>query len=434
MLSSSSYYPLSLFITLLYSFLCLLSLVQLCRILYYKHNIRSFHFAFLLCTFTWSLFRCIFFGSWASLSSVFSLILFWFPVDIQFATFSLIVVYYAYLLYKHNWNRRRKFIFAVYGVINISIFILTCMYIYVSCFKSSNNNTSNIDSASNNNNNNNPDNFNDISYASVPAYKSVPLIQISSNPADSPSSSAGSAADSSCVVSEWLERTHHLYMFFQFVLLLSVYGYYLYKLHQQAYKVYTPLTIVSLLVWFCFLSRCIYCLFAAFSVYSIEIGGNYGGIKQVGVLAFVLLFCWEILPMSVFLLYFRHIPKGPNYNDANYYLSNLNNYNYSDLDTQASLLGLSRRDSVGAAIASIETDLAAVAASEGYVDDMSFSFSPQNHGLFYTNNNLENLEGLGGANNNLYANYSINQEYFQSSGQQLGPEDNGYQFNRKLDR
>ena len=86
----STYYVLSLLITLFYLILCIASLLQLSRILYYKHNIRSFHFAFLLLTFTWSLFRILFFGTTSSIPSLFSLILFWFPVDIQFATFSLI--------------------------------------------------------------------------------------------------------------------------------------------------------------------------------------------------------------------------------------------------------------------------------------------------------------------------------------------------------
>src|SRR5437868_1997516 len=115
---ASTYYILSLLITLFYTILCIASLVQLSRILYYKHNIRSFHFAFLLLTFTWSLFRILFFGTTSSIPSLFSLILFWFPVDIQFATFSLIVVFYSYLLHKHNWNKRRVFILSVYLLVN----------------------------------------------------------------------------------------------------------------------------------------------------------------------------------------------------------------------------------------------------------------------------------------------------------------------------
>ncbi len=246
----------SLFLSFLYSSIFFVSLLQLSRILHYRHNVKSFHFAFLLLTFCWSLLRIFFFGSTLELPAVVALALFWLPGDFQFASFSLIVVFLEFLLNRQIWPARRPWILLIYGILNISIFLFTFLFLSISCF--------------------------------IPVNGAL-----------------------ECAVSERLERTHHAYVFLQFCLLLTAYGNSLYQLyHQNRENRLTGLTGLSGFVWLCFFTRCIYCLFAALGLFSIEVGGNSGGLKDVSLISFILLIFWEILPMLLFLVYFRHIPAS----------------------------------------------------------------------------------------------------------------------------
>jgi hypothetical protein len=99
------------------------------RILYFRHG-KSFQFAFLLLCFFWTTIRAAFFASTAETPLFLTLILWWFPVDVQFATFSLLVVFVIYLLQQHEWNYTRRIIYFVYCGVNLSVVGLTAVYVW----------------------------------------------------------------------------------------------------------------------------------------------------------------------------------------------------------------------------------------------------------------------------------------------------------------
>lgn len=92
--------------------------------------------AFLSLCFFWALLRIIFFSvvvdqNWTSKDNWIFLILYWFPINIQFATFSLLVVFYAHLHHKHKqeWYSFKRKYKIFYTVFNISFLILEGMWI-----------------------------------------------------------------------------------------------------------------------------------------------------------------------------------------------------------------------------------------------------------------------------------------------------------------
>jgi len=92
-----SSYNFALFI--LYLILVLFIVLQLSRIIYYRHKIRSFQVGFLVQCFFWGLLRALFFLllDFIGDTNWLLLIIYWIPINIQYSTFSLLVVYYAYL-------------------------------------------------------------------------------------------------------------------------------------------------------------------------------------------------------------------------------------------------------------------------------------------------------------------------------------------------
>jgi len=67
------------------------------------------------------------------------------------------------------------------------------------------------------------------------------------------------------------------------------------------------LAVVTVLAWFIFLTRGVYDILSTFGLWEITIEAD--GNKEIGPLAFILYFCWEILPTTIILGYFRHIPS-----------------------------------------------------------------------------------------------------------------------------
>jgi len=78
--------------------------LQLARIVYYRHKWRSFQAAFLTLCFFWALFRSIWFAFFVSdtVHFVASEILYRIAIPIQFATFSLLICYYAHIQHKEK--------------------------------------------------------------------------------------------------------------------------------------------------------------------------------------------------------------------------------------------------------------------------------------------------------------------------------------------
>jgi len=122
-------YNFALFI--LYLLLVCFIVLQLGRIIYYRHKIRSFQAGFLIQCFFWALLRAIFFllSDFLSSTNWLLLFIFWIPINIQFSTFSLLVVYYAYLNPLHEvkaeMRKFKRFYFTVWFVTNIVFFIGT---------------------------------------------------------------------------------------------------------------------------------------------------------------------------------------------------------------------------------------------------------------------------------------------------------------------
>jgi hypothetical protein len=147
-----------------------------------------------------------------------------------------------------------------------------------------------------------------------------------------------SSSSFDCSISSRSERIHHFYVFLQFCLLLSVYASSIYQLHLQSQRQFTGLTILSLFVWFCFFTRCLYCLAACIgAIIAIEIGGNAGGTKEISLFPFCLLLFWEVLPMLLFLLYFRHIPATrASLHDTGVLMRNENNRKFKSTSNQQS--------------------------------------------------------------------------------------------------
>ncbi|EAL67350.1 hypothetical protein DDB_G0280247 [Dictyostelium discoideum AX4] len=112
---------------ILYSSLTLIVSFQIVRILYNKHNIFSFRFGFLLLGFIWGLLRAIFWGFFDIFSSNKAVLTTFFliPINIQFATFSLLVLFYAHVVHRTTWERFTRMRFTiVYSSVNIILLVL----------------------------------------------------------------------------------------------------------------------------------------------------------------------------------------------------------------------------------------------------------------------------------------------------------------------
>jgi len=122
-------YHLGLAIT--YGALFLFELVQLGRIIYFRHKFRSFTVAFLTLCFFWAFLRGIFFAfivdnRWDAADNWIYSIIYWTPINIQFATFSLLVAYYAHLEHKQKgeWRIFKRRYTLIYGISNLLFFWL----------------------------------------------------------------------------------------------------------------------------------------------------------------------------------------------------------------------------------------------------------------------------------------------------------------------
>ena len=246
-------------LTVFYVLLFVSSLVQLLRIVVAQHDYYSFQFGFLVLAVLWSAARAFFFGEWFGLPELLSLLLWWLPFDLQFSTFSLLILFYASLLHHSRWHHgshKRMAYATVLAVVNVSAPLLTTAWAVTSVLQSRD------------------------------------------------------------IVS--LESVHHAYNACQLFALFAVFLYHGYKLHSSPgsshllSSLLRPLFPLSLLTTLClivFLSRAIFAVLNSVGLYDIEIGGDEGGWKLVSPLAFVVLFLWEVLPTAAVILFFHHIPN-----------------------------------------------------------------------------------------------------------------------------
>jgi len=120
---------------LLYLLLVLFIALQLGRIVYYKHKLRSFQVGFLVQCFFWGLLRALFFllMDFISTTHLLLLIIYWIPINIQYSTFSLLVAYYAYLNPIHGAKAEmrtfKRFYITVWLTTNIVLLVGTAVSI-----------------------------------------------------------------------------------------------------------------------------------------------------------------------------------------------------------------------------------------------------------------------------------------------------------------
>ena len=235
------------------------SLVQLLRIVVAQHDVYSFQVAFLVLAVLWSAARAFFFGEWFGLPELLSLLLWWLPFDLQFSTFSLLIVFYASLLHHLSWHtgtRQRLLYGTVLTVINVAAPVLTTAWAVTSVLQS----------------------------------RGI----------------------------EQLESVHHAYNACQLFALFATFTLLGYKLHSSPWsgqllasllRPLFPLSVLTTLCLIVFLSRAIFALLNTFGLYEVEIGGNTGGWKLVSPVAFVVMLLWEVLPAAAVILFFHHIPS-----------------------------------------------------------------------------------------------------------------------------
>ena len=90
---------LMLLLVFLYMLVGCISLLQLARLTYNLHSPQSFQFWFLFLTFTWCTARVVLFACSYFLPDFLLEFLYHLPQNLQFMTFSLLVLYYAFLLH-----------------------------------------------------------------------------------------------------------------------------------------------------------------------------------------------------------------------------------------------------------------------------------------------------------------------------------------------
>eukprot|EP00002_Diphylleia_rotans_P019726 TRINITY_DN3814_c0_g1_i2.p1 TRINITY_DN3814_c0_g1~~TRINITY_DN3814_c0_g1_i2.p1 ORF type:complete len:334 (+),score=56.71 TRINITY_DN3814_c0_g1_i2:50-1051(+) len=124
----------ALLILTMYAF----ALVHLCtqgfRLVKYKHQLTSFQALFIQLNFVWAIFRFVYFAigladhKWNRLWE--QILVYWLPFVVQYSTFSLLIMFYASLVFRKTWwVTHRAYFLAVYIVTNILQYIFLAVWI-----------------------------------------------------------------------------------------------------------------------------------------------------------------------------------------------------------------------------------------------------------------------------------------------------------------
>jgi len=238
---------------------------QLGCIVYYGHKKASYQGYFLMLCLGWTFLRFFFFLTFAQEWVSFeydlrvSSTLYWIPVHIQFATFTLLVLFFAHVVHKDTWTRTKYFCYVPWVLLNIGL----------------------------------------LAFLIVPPDATISVFGTQNAPR--------------AMVS--------VAIFAILTIVLSYYGFTLSTMirRQQvqllASNISAPqiraLTIVMLVV---FLSRIAFNLLMVFKSddFSVVV---VGGDEIDASVTFVLFWCWELTPIAAVTFLFRHIPN-PRANDA----------------------------------------------------------------------------------------------------------------------
>jgi len=229
---------------------------QIARILYYRHNYISFQFGFLLLCFVWGLMRSCFWGLFYVISDPWTWqasILQSYPVNLQFATFSLLVLFFVHLVNRSNGARDLHKAYVIsYVVINIILVILQSVWLGF-----------------------------DIHYISEP-----PL---------------------------WLEQTQVSFAAVVFTILVAILAWYGWQVHvaMKTSKILLQmqlppqLFVVAVVIFILFCSRCIFDVANAAGYWNIFLDSDDSKDQYFIFLAY---FFWEILPTVLIVILFWKIP------------------------------------------------------------------------------------------------------------------------------
>ena len=259
-------------LTILYSLLCLLVVVQLLRIIIYRHNVVSFQGGFLSLSFLWSALRLLFwFSNTIDWPEWVQLLCYWLPDLLQFATFADLVVYYLKVVSgSRQWDRIQCRVWSIYILANllVSVALTVWLYLFQIVYKGQ------------------KQRENDVAF-----YYSI-----------------------------FSGVTFGLLMVF-----ISYYGYRVFKIRltrrMQLHHPFASTTVMvglTFLVFIVFLTRCIYGFLQACGGHAMSdpVGTRREQWKTlpqaVDVATFVLLILWELLPTFALVMLFRRIPKNPN--------------------------------------------------------------------------------------------------------------------------
>ena len=258
-------------LTILYSSLCLLVIVQLLRIIIYRHNVVSFQGGFLSLCLVWSGLRLLFwFSNTFQWPEWVQLLCYWLPNLLQFATFSDLVVFYYKLVHIRDWKRLRRKVWAIYCAANV--IVTAALGVWLWLFQVVDKNEANKEDV-------------------VAFYYSI-----------------------------FSGVTFGILM-----LLISYYGWRVFKIRltrrMRLYHPFASTTVMvglTFLVFVVFLTRCIYGLLQAAGGHAMSdpVGSRreqYKTLPQaVDVATFVLLILWELLPTFALVMLFRRIPRTKN--------------------------------------------------------------------------------------------------------------------------
>jgi hypothetical protein len=226
----------------------------------------------------WTLSRLVFFAwNTPNLPQALVLALYWIPFDLQFTVYSILVLFYAFLLYPPTHNSLRNIALYLCLAANIALITLTSVYVALDSAQGEHHALEIAHRC-----------WSALGFAGlVAAYANISrnlwilakkLEQRKPNAAENnsiwavgfnPTLSSPSAAA---------------------------------RLGSLSPK---AVLVISSFFMTVFLSRFVFNLLNALDVWVLEIGGDFGGEKTVGPAAFFLFFYWEILPTAMLMYYFR---------------------------------------------------------------------------------------------------------------------------------
>eukprot|EP00753_Platysulcus_tardus_P005377 PLAT13234.1.p1 GENE.PLAT13234.1~~PLAT13234.1.p1 ORF type:complete len:382 (-),score=112.04 PLAT13234.1:94-1170(-) len=126
--------PLGLTLAGAYAICFLLVIAQAVRMVREKHRLASFQSAFLAICALWMPMRVIMFLK-TVFTSVWStqalLVLYWVPTSVQFATFSLLVLFYGHVVHRKAWRRVSRYAYTIYGLVNAVLVLTTVALIWL---------------------------------------------------------------------------------------------------------------------------------------------------------------------------------------------------------------------------------------------------------------------------------------------------------------